>query len=249
MTRQRSLSRAHSEIDFEFSFAFQPIVDARNQEIISFEALVRGPKGESSASVLSRVSDDNLFEFDEACRCKAIDMASRLNIPTRLNINMAARGLHEVDLSITSTFKASLSYGFPVKNIVFEVIESESLTDRANLLRYLRLYQDFGFMTAFDDFGTGYSGLKLLAQFQPDFIKLDRNLIANIDQDRVKQSVFAGIRDICRRLSIEMIAEGVERAREYRWLRQAGADYFQGYYFARPAFEALPDVVNRVFSI
>jgi EAL domain-containing protein (putative c-di-GMP-specific phosphodiesterase class I) len=247
MSQPRSLSSR--AIDFEFSFAFQPIVDARNHEIISFEALVRGPKGESSASVLSQVSDENLSRFDEACRYKAIDMASRLNIPTRLNINMSARGLHEVDLSITSTFKASLSYGFPVRNIVFEIIESENLMDRENLLQYLRLYQEFGFMTAFDDFGTGYSGLKLLADFQPDFIKLDRHLIANIDQDRVKQSVFAGIRDICRRLSIEMIAEGVERAREYRWLRHAGANYFQGFYFARPAFEALPDVGHKLFWI
>jgi EAL domain-containing protein (putative c-di-GMP-specific phosphodiesterase class I) len=249
MNSRWSLSSASSEIGFEFSFAFQPIVDARNREIISFEALVRGPKGESSASVLSQVSNKNSSRFDEICRRKAIDMASRLNIPTRLNINMSARGLEDVDLSITSTFKASLSYGFPVKNIVFELIESESLTDRENLLQYLRLYQEFGFMTAFDDFGTGYSGLKLLAQFQPDFIKLDRHLIADIDQDRVKQSVFAGIRDICKRLSIEMIAEGVEKAREYRWLRNAGANYFQGFYFARPAFEALPDVFNKAFSI
>jgi len=237
------------EIGFEFSFAFQPIVDIRNREIISYEALVRGPHGEPSASVFAQVSKCNFLRFDEICRRKAIYLASRLKIPNRLNLNLAVPGVYEVDLNITATFRASIQSGIPVENIVFEVLETENLTDQRNLLKYLHIIQDFGFKTAIDDFGVGYSGLKLLVEYQPNYIKLDRELISNIDQDYVKQSIFSGIRQICKPLSIEIVAEGVETINEYHWLLDEGVNIFQGYYFARPAFEALPDVANKVFCM
>ena len=235
------------DIGFEFSFAFQPIVDARNREIISFEALVRGPHGEPSASVFAQVPEMAFPRFDELCRSKAIALASRLKIPNCLNLNLSAQSIYQIDLSIMTTFQASIESGIPVENIVFEALEMESLTDQRNLLRYLRLIQEFGFATAIDDFGAGYSGLKLLVEFQPNYIKLDRHLIGNIHQDFVKQSVFAGIKHTCEALAIDIVAEGVENAGEYTWLREAGVSIFQGYYFARPAFEALPDVANKAF--
>jgi EAL domain-containing protein (putative c-di-GMP-specific phosphodiesterase class I) len=235
------------EIDFEFSFAFQPIVDIRNREIISYEALVRGPRGEPSASVFAQVARRNFPIFDEICRRKAIYLASRLKIPNQLNLNLSALGIYEVDLNITATFHASINSGIPVENIIFEVLETENLTDQRNLLKYLRIIQDFGFKTAIDDFGAGYSGLKLLVEYQPNYIKLDRYIISDIQHDFVKQSIFSGIRQICKPLSIEIIAEGVETADEFHWLQDAGIRIFQGYYFARPAFEALPDVANKVF--
>jgi EAL domain-containing protein (putative c-di-GMP-specific phosphodiesterase class I) len=240
--------KTSGEIGFEFSFAFQPIVDVRNREIISFEALVRGPRGEPSASVFAQVPRYGFPRFDEICRRKAIYLASRLKIPNQLNLNLSAPGLYEVDLNITATFHASIQSGIPVENIIFEVLETENLTDQRNLLKYLRIIQDFGFKTAIDDFGSGYSGLKLLVKYQPSYIKLDRDMISNIHQDFVKQSIFSGIRQICESLSIEIVAEGVETADEFHWLNEAGVNIFQGYYFARPAFEALPDVANKVFG-
>jgi EAL domain-containing protein (putative c-di-GMP-specific phosphodiesterase class I) len=237
----------NGDMGFQFSFAFQPIVDVRNREIISFEALVRGPHGESAASVFAQVPDNEILRFDEICRRKAINLASRLNIPNRLNLNMTAQSIYEVDMSITATFQASIQSGIPAENIIFEVLESESLTEQKNLIKYLRLIQDFGFATAIDDFGAGYSGLKLLTEYQPYFIKLDRHLIGNIHEDFVKQRIFSGIRNICNSLCIEIVAEGVETKDEYHWLNEAGISIFQGFYFARPAFEALPDVANRLF--
>jgi EAL domain-containing protein (putative c-di-GMP-specific phosphodiesterase class I) len=128
------------------------------------------------------------------------------------------------------------------------VLETESLTDHRNLLQCLQIIQDFGFKTAIDDFGVGYSGLKLLVEYQPHFIKLDRHLIGNIQNDLVRQRIFSGIRRICSCLAIQIVAEGVELAGEYHWLQDAGVRFFQGFYFARPAFEALPDVANKLFS-
>ncbi|MEY2819403.1 MAG: hypothetical protein RL275_2866, partial [Chloroflexota bacterium] len=80
--------RQSANIGFEFSFAFQPIVDIRNREIISYEALVRGPHGEPSASVFAQVPKDHFSKFDEICRKKAIHLASHLKIPNQLNLNM-----------------------------------------------------------------------------------------------------------------------------------------------------------------
>lgn len=240
--------KTNGNIGFEFSFAFQPIVDARNREIISFEALVRGPHGEPSASVFAQVPECDFSRFDEICRSKAISLASRLKIPKCLNLNLSAQSIYEIDMSIMTTFQASVQSGIPVENIIFEVLEMESLTDQRNLLQYLRLIQDFGFTTAIDDFGAGYSGLKLLAEYQPNYIKLDRYLIGNIQEDFVRQSIFYGVKHVCERLAIEIIAEGVESAEEYHWLHDAGICIFQGYYFARPAFEALPDVANAAFG-
>jgi EAL domain-containing protein (putative c-di-GMP-specific phosphodiesterase class I) len=247
LEHQNGPIHTNGDMGFQFSFAFQPIVDVRNREIISFEALVRGPHGESSASVFAQVPQNELLKFDELCRRKAIFLASRLNIPNRLNLNLTAQSIYEVDMSITATFQASIQSGIPAENIIFEVLESQSLTEQKNLIKYLRLIQEFGFATAIDDFGAGYSGLKLLTEYQPYFIKLDRHLIGNIQDDYVKQRIFSGIRKICDSLCIEIVAEGVETEGEYHWLNEAGISIFQGYYFARPAFEALPDVANKIY--
>ena len=239
--------KTSGDIGFEFSFAFQPIVDARNREIISFEALVRGPHGEPSATVFAQVPICDFPRFDEVLRREAIYLASRLKIPNLLSLHLSTPGLYEIDLNITATFQASINSGIPVENIIFEVLETDNLTDQRNLVKYLQLIQDLGFKTAIDDFGAWYSGLKLLVKYQPNYIKLDRQLIGDIHHNSVKQSVFSGIAEICKRLSIEIVAEGVEKAGEYYWLREAGVSIFQGYYFARPAFEALPDVANKAF--
>jgi EAL domain-containing protein (putative c-di-GMP-specific phosphodiesterase class I) len=236
-------------VDFEFSFAFQPIVNAETRKVISFEALVRGPHGESSGDVFSQLRADNMFGFDQACRLKAIHLASRLKLRRNLNINLLPFGTYQTGMNIRATLQAAVDYNFPVENIVFEITESEMLTDHRRLIDIIKMYQDFGFQTAIDDFGTGYSGLKLLVEFQPDYLKLDRNLIADIHQSEVKQIIFRGIGMICGRLNIDMMAEGIEKVEEFDWLRRAGVHLFQGYYFAPPAFEALPEVARELFSV
>ena len=237
------------DVDFDFSFAFQPIVNARTQEVVSFEALVRGPGGESSADVFSKVSKGNLLYFDQACRLKAIQLASRLNLQTQLNINLLPKSIYLTGLNIRTTLQASLECGFPVENLVFEVSEAGRLKDYRRMINIFKSHQEYGFQTAIDDFGTGYSGLRLLVEYQPDFIKLDRNLIADIHQDHVRQTIVQAMGHVCRQLDIEMMAEGVEKAEEYHWLHRAGVNLFQGYYFARPVFEALSDVHPGVFSL
>jgi EAL domain-containing protein (putative c-di-GMP-specific phosphodiesterase class I) len=106
-------------VDFAFSFAFQPIVDAGTRQIVSFEALVRGPRGESSAEVFARVPRENLQRFDQACRLKAIHMAIGLRLETRLNLNLFPNSIPGTGRSVRATLEASLTQGFPAHKLVF----------------------------------------------------------------------------------------------------------------------------------
>lgn len=234
-------------VDFDFTFAFQPIVDATAREVIAFEALVRGPEGEPSAEVFARVPPENLYRFDQACRLKAIHMARQLNLHKCLNVNLFPNSLQRTGMNVHATLEASVDEGFPVKDLIFEVSEAEEITHYTSVADIFRTYQEFGFQTAIDDFGTGYSGLRMLAEYQPNYIKLDRHIIADVHKFHVKQTIVGGIRSICERLGIALVAEGVERAEEYAWLRRAGVHLFQGYYFARPTLEALVDVQPSLY--
>ena len=234
-------------VDFDFTFAFQPIVDATAREVIAFEALVRGPDGESSAEIFARVPKENLYRFDQACRLKATHMAKRLNMRARLNVNLFPNSFQRTGMNVHATLEASIHEGFPVKDLIFEVSEAEEIEHFTSVADIFRAYRDFGFQTAIDDFGTGYSGLSMLTEYQPDYIKLDRNIIADVHKFHVKQTIVGGIHAICERLNIALIAEGVEKVEEYEWLRRSGISLFQGYYFARPVMEALVEVQPSVY--
>lgn len=246
---RQSLLNASDELGVEFSFAFQPIVDTRIQEISSFEALIRGARGESAASIMNQMVNKDVSMFDEIFHQKIFDLADRLNFSSNMNINLPAGALYNMDLNTTGNFKTALPNGLLVENIVFEVTETESLTDETTSLKNLRLLKDFGFKTAIDDFGVGYSGLKLLMEYQPNFVKLDRYMISDIQENKIKQVIFYGVQEMCEDLSIEVVAEGVENEEEYFWLEKQGIRLFQGYYFAKPAFEALPTVIFNNASV
>ena len=104
----------------------------------------------------------------------------------------------------------------------------------------MKEYQAHGLRVAIDDFGAGHSGLSLLSHFQPDIIKIDRALVEHIDERPASRSIVQSIVQVCDDLGIAIIAEGIERKAEMEALCDLNIQVMQGYYFARPAFEALP---------
>ena len=231
-----------SHLDFDISMAFQPIVDVRTRSIFAYEALVRGPDGASAASVLARVNDDNRYAFDQACRVRAVELASALGMQTKLSINFMPNAVYEPARCLRTTLEAALRTGFPIENIIFETTEDERVDDTEYLKRIFATYRKEGFKTAIDDFGAGYAGLNLLADFQPDIVKLDMQLIRNIDADRARQAIVGAMAAVGNLLSIKIVAEGVESEREALVLHRLGISLMQGYLFARPGFETLPPV-------
>lgn len=228
-----------TDLSFDFSFAFQPIVDIKEKCVWSYEALVRGINGEPAYSVLERVDDENRYRFDQACRVKIIRLAARLGMKERLNINFFPNAVYKPELCIRTTLAVAKETGFPIENIVFEITEGEKIRDEKHLINIIESYKHLGFSMAIDDFGAGYAGLNLLATYQPDSIKIDIVLIKEIQKHLPRQAIVRAILSVCNELNIDLVAEGVETQEEYQFLKKIGVRYFQGYYFARPAFEAL----------
>ncbi len=229
-------------VGFAFDYAYQPIVDAGSGEVFAHEALVRGPQGEGAGSVLSQVTESNRYRFDQACRVKAIKGASALGLKERLSINFLPNAIYKPELCIRTTLAAAEAYQFPVERIVFEVTEGERVEDGRWLTQILKEYQRCGFKTAIDDFGAGFAGLSLLADFQPDLIKIDMELIRHVDTHRPRQAIVRSLVALCRDLGIEVIAEGIETAGERDFLWDAGIRLMQGYWFAKPVFQGVATV-------
>ncbi|WP_432422211.1 EAL domain-containing protein [Robbsia betulipollinis] len=228
----------------EMAFAFQPIVDLTSGDAYAHEALVRGPNGESAASVLSQVDESNRYRFDQRCRTTAIMQAAEMGMAGFLSINFMPNAVYQPAACIRSTFEAAQKYGFPVNRIIFETTEGENIISREHLVHIFRSYKSFGFQTAIDDFGAGYSGLTLLTDFQPDLIKLDMALLRGIDTDNVRQRIVTGVLDICNGLGVRVIAEGIETPGERDFLAGVGVTLMQGYLFAKPAFKGMPAIAN-----
>lgn len=235
--------RCEGPLPFAFSMAFQPIVDVATQRIVTHEALVRGINGDSAYQVLSQVSDMLLYRFDQACRVKAIELAAQLEMPSALSINFLPNAVYEPEACIQATLAISEQVGWPAERLVFEITETESVTDRAHLRKIIDTYRQMGFTTALDDFGKGHANLDLLADLRPDKLKIDRALVMDCHRDTRRQILLKSVADIATQLDIETVAEGIECRDEARWLHEeAGIVQHQGFYYARPAFEALPPV-------
>jgi EAL domain-containing protein (putative c-di-GMP-specific phosphodiesterase class I) len=236
------------ELGFSFDYAYQPIVNLHDQSIFAHEALVRGPNGEGAMSVLNQVTDQNRYRFDQKCRTTAIAGAAKLGMTERLSINFLPNAVYRPELCIRSTLEAAKQHDFPIERLIFETIESEHVCSNGHLSNILREYREFGFMTAIDDFGAGYSGLTLLADFQPDLIKLDMHLIRDIHRDRARQAIVRGVVTMCTDLGIKLIAEGIEHIEERDFLADCGISLMQGYLFAKPAFKALAQVAPEAWQ-
>jgi EAL domain-containing protein (putative c-di-GMP-specific phosphodiesterase class I) len=240
--------REGAGLDFDFTMAFQPFVNVATGAIFGYEALVRGPNQEGAGVILGRVNDGNRYQFDQACRVKAIGIASRLGLDGVLSINFLPNAIYRPETCIRATLEAATDLNFATDRLMFEVTEGERVSDHAHLTGIFREYKRIGFKTAIDDFGAGYSGLNLLAEFQPDYIKLDMALTRNIDKDRVRRAIVHGILETCHALELGVIAEGVETPGECLALQDEGITLFQGYLFAKPGFECLPQVSPEVVT-
>lgn len=225
--------------------AYQPIVDTSTRTVYAYEALVRGLNGESAYSVLSQVTEENRYTFDQNCRVKAITLAAELGLAergARLSVNFMPGAVYSPAACIQRTLRAARETGFPLEMLTFEVTEDEHVRDTEHLQGIVTEYKKHGFTVALDDFGAGFSGLNLLAELEVDIVKIDLKLIRDIHRRQRAATIVSSIADMGRALGVRIIAEGVEVAEEYEMLRNFGITHMQGYLFAKPMFEGLPEI-------
>ena len=231
--------------DFALAMAFQPIVDIETGRVVAYEALVRGANGEGAGEVLSRVTPENRYAFDQQCRVAAIEQAVAAGIVetgAMLSINFLPNAVYSPVACIQLTLKTARATGFPANRLIFEFTENERMADTGHVANIIDAYRRMGFSTALDDFGAGHAGLGLLAQLQTDVVKLDMELIRGIDASMPRRMIVDGIVRMLTAMDITIIAEGIETEAELAALRAIGVRYFQGYLLARPALRALPGI-------
>jgi len=225
--------------------AFQPIVDVEAGEVFAYEALIRGLAEQPALDILGRVTPANRYAFDQQCRVKAIEVASAaglLNTPARLSINFMPNAVYSPMACIQLTLRTAKTHDFPIERLIFEFTENEEMLEPAHVANIVSSYKAMGFQTALDDFGAGHAGLNLLARFQPDIVKLDMELVRGIDASLPRRIIVSGVNRMCETLGVTLIAEGIETQAELDALRGIGIRYIQGYLFARPGFQSLPQV-------
>jgi diguanylate cyclase (GGDEF)-like protein len=121
-----------------------------------------------------------------------------------------------------------------LQHLVFEVTESLVAEDINKIIAIMEELRTLGIRFSMDDFGTGYSSLSYLKQLPIDEIKIDRAFVSKLDQDEEDQAMITTILKMAQIFGLSIVAEGVETEGQWKYLRERGCDYFQGYLFARP---------------
>lgn len=232
-----------------FGIAFQPIVDASERRVIAQEALVRGLGGSPAAGVLGRVEGGQRFGLEIAIARHALARAVALGIDSDVHVNVSPGVLMHAPDVLSALVAVAGAEGFPVARLVLEVTEGERIDDPPRLRRVVETARARGLRIAIDDFGAGYNGLSLLAEVQPDIIKVDMTLTRGIDVHRVRRSIVAGILRMVEPMRLRVIAEGVESIGEFSCLMGLGITEMQGFLFGHPVYERATAEIDLVLPI
>jgi len=230
--------------DKAFTSHFQPIVDLSSGEIYGYEALLRGVKSDGTTIPPGVLLDtarrgDMIFYLDRAARETALKTAAVKRIEKKVFINFLPTAIYNPKNCLLDTVRWAMQLEFDPKNIVFEVVETEKMSDTEHLKKILDFYKSHGFMVALDDVGSGYSSLSMLSRIEPDIIKIDREIISGIDSNSFKQSIFGALMKVASDHGITVLAEGVETMPEAEWIMDSGAHLAQGYFWGKPTAEPI----------
>ena len=223
---------------------FQPIVNLQTGETFGFEALNRPGQTPLFSSVDQFYEfvgqTDKVFEFEKFCRNLSLKryiagLCEKLRTEDlTLFINIHPHVLLDRNYHSGDTLQQLNEIGIQPENVVFELTERSAVTDFQEFERVLSHYRSQGYRIAIDDVGSGYNSLKTLIFLKPEFIKLDRSLIQNIDESKASQQLVSLIYDYAVQSNTKIIAEGIERKEEIKYLKQLGIHYAQGYALGRP---------------
>jgi EAL domain-containing protein (putative c-di-GMP-specific phosphodiesterase class I)/GGDEF domain-containing protein len=232
---------------------FQPIVDLRQGTIFGHEALIRGGTGialpNPEAMLAQAAAESRLTGFELHCVEAVLAQWGRLSKPGRLFVNMSADTLIEaMDASDGTCWLERMltNREISVRDVTVELTEQCAASDAEALRQAVKALHALGARIALDDFGQGHSNLRRWKDLQPDYVKIDKLLtqgIANCPQNVALVRAIVGLGNA---MGSELIAEGVENAKDLRVLRDLGIAHGQGYLFGLPAPELLPTLPEPV---
>lgn len=220
---------------------FQPVIEARTGDVWGFECLMRGRTREgelvSAPQMLEWARQEHLtFMLDRVCRETHLENAGRqgAGTPYRFLINFLPTAIYQPEFCLQTSLAAARRSGLTPRRIIFEVVETEKVTDAEQLRSILEFYRKAGFGVALDDVGSGYAGLTLLGDLRPDLIKLDRELVTKAVESKFHRDICAALATLVRENGRLVLAEGVETPEEKAVMDELGVDLYQGYLFGRP---------------
>jgi diguanylate cyclase (GGDEF)-like protein len=227
----------------EFELFYQPVVSLKDNNIKSFEALLRWhhpTRGLVSPAEFIPVAEEMgliipLGEWVLRTACaEAATWPDDIHVAVNVSsVQMTNKNLANVVIS------AIASARIPAAKLVLEITESVFLQNTDANLGTLKKLHELGVQFSMDDFGTGYSSLGYLLSFPFSKIKIDRSFIAGLPDKKESRAIVRAIADLARNLNMRVIAEGVETAQQLEQVRNLGCTDMQGYLFSppRPAAE------------
>ncbi|HWO98466.1 MAG TPA: EAL domain-containing protein [Bacillus sp. (in: firmicutes)] len=235
---------------------FQPIISLNDGQPHGYEALSRGPADTPFYSPLHLFSyaekEGSLYLLERISRELAIKAATSLLAGNeKIFINISAQVIHDSNFTPGNTLSLLKEYHLSPEQVVFEITERSAIHDFEAFREVLYHYRKQGFKIAIDDAGAGYSSLQAISELMPDYIKVDRSLIQQIDKKEVKQSIVEAFVTFAKKTNAELIAEGIETKEELKEIISLGIDYGQGFILGRPnnPVQQVPyDVVQTIHS-
>jgi EAL domain-containing protein (putative c-di-GMP-specific phosphodiesterase class I)/GGDEF domain-containing protein len=217
---------------------YHPIVVASTREIFGYEALARGKmRSLRSPEVMFDVAAeaDLIWELSRLCRSRALEgMSTRLQPGQLLFLNVDPHDFADPAFNEREVEDPS--------RVVIEITERTAIKDYPKFRERLKAFRDIGYRFAVDDAGSGYAGLGSIANLEPDFIKLDISLINAIDTNFIKQNLVQTMVRFANDHGAMVIAEGVERAEEFKTVQDLGVHLVQGFFLHRPQSASSPIV-------
>jgi diguanylate cyclase (GGDEF)-like protein len=226
----------------EFTVFFQPIVDGKSGRVVSVEALLRWYSAE-----LGQVFPDEFIPAAESAGLipelgcwvlkKAVGTGAEWNrqFGVELRIAVNASTIQFRNHLLFDTIKEQIEiHNWNPDLLEVEITEGLLLDDSPEVNTYIGEISNCGVRLSVDDFGTGFSALSYLKNYPVNTVKIDRSFIMDLPGDKENEVLVQAIIAMAHGLRLEVIAEGVETAQQWEFLRSLGCDFVQGYYFGKP---------------
>ena len=237
---------------------FQPIVQLKDGQVVAHESLIRGPLDSPLRSPNALFSaaraEDLSVELEQACLREGLRSWTTKAQDKRLFLNLSAQAIVQIieNLSLSGLIKALDAATVSPAALVIEVTEHEHVTDLPRLIEVASTLRTQGVRFALDDFGDGRSSLRLWAELRPEFVKIDKYFIHDLQNHAFKVQTLKGLTRFAETFGTTLVAEGIETEAELQIVRDLGIELGQGYFLGRPepgpAMNVLPQAAKIIAS-